>query len=57
MKKEVKTPKFVHTSNSKQGMGDSYGSGIRNPIGRSIDVFQSAPIKAKKIGKAPKSLA
>lgn len=57
MKKEVKTPKFVHTSDSKRGMGDYYGSGIRNPVGKSIDVFQTAPVKAKKIGKPPKSLA
>ena len=57
MKNVKKAPKVAHTSNSPKGMGDFYGSGVRNPVGRAIDVFQATPVKGKKIGKPPKSLA
>ncbi len=51
-----KLPKFAHTPKTKKGMGDSYGSGLRNPVGRPVDI--SVPVKAKsvKMGKPPKSL-
>ena len=55
--KKVKVPKFSHTPNSKKGMGDSYGTGVRNPMGKPIDVFADKPVKAKNIGKPPKSFA
>ncbi len=57
MKKETKAPKFAHTPKTQRGMGDYYGSGVRNPVGKVIDVFQSGTVKSKKIGKPPKSLA
>ena len=56
MKKE-KIHKESHVSPTKFGMGDSYGTGIRNKIGRSIDVMGQSPLSNKKIKKPPKSLA
>ncbi len=55
--KKVKVPRFTHTSTKKKGMGDYYGSGVKNPMGRSIDVFAEKPSKNKDLGKPPKSLA
>ena len=55
--KKVKANKEWHVSNSKIGMGDYYGSAIRNPMGRSIDVFGMENIPKSKIKKPPKSLA
>lgn len=55
--KKVKTLKTAHTSNSKLGMGDYYGSGIRNPIGRVIEDNIHKTSKSKKLGGVPKSLA
>lgn len=56
MKKKA-VPKTFHTSNSQRGMGDSYGTGYKNPIGKPRDVSFAQPPKAKKLGKPPKSLA
>ena len=47
----------AHTSKSSQGSGDLYGSGIKNPIGKSIRSYIEPVKAANKIGKAPKSLA
>lgn len=55
--KKVKPLQSNHTSPAKKGMGDYYGSGIRNPIGKPRDVFSEKAPKAQNIGKAPKSLA
>ncbi len=55
--KKVRANKEAHTSNSKVGMGDFYGSGVRNPMARSIDIFGMENLPKKKIKKAPKSLA
>ena len=49
--------KEAHVAPTKYGMGDYYGTGIRNPIGRSIDVFGENEGKPKNLGKPPKSLA
>lgn len=51
MKKQL--PKFSHTPRAKRGMGDWYGSAIKNKTGRAVDVFHDAPTKAKPRGKAP----
>ncbi len=55
--KPSKTLKTFHTSNSKMGSGDSYGSGVKNKVGsiRSSVSTPSAP--KKKLSKLPKSLA
>ncbi len=53
-----KTPKFSHTSRSRKGMGDYYGTGIRAKIGKmrhdSMGMHQVTP---KKLKTPPKSLA
>ncbi len=55
--KKVKVNKEYHTSDSKKGMGDYYGSGIRNKVGRIRENFISDVIAPVKLKKAPKSLA
>lgn len=53
-------PKFnknAHTPNTKFGMGDYYGTGIKNKMGRSIDIMGLSPTNPKKMKKPPKSLA
>lgn len=52
-----KAPKFSHTSPMKKGMGDYYGSGVKNPVGKPRDVFSEKAPKAKNIGKPPRTLA
>jgi hypothetical protein len=47
----------VNTSHSQTGMGDYYGVGIKNPMGKSRDVMGFSPIKSKSLKKPPKSLA
>lgn len=47
----------AHTSKSPKGMGDYYGSGIRQKIGRIRDSYLSNEIKGKDLGKPPRSLA
>ena len=46
-----------HTPPSPRGMGDYYGSGIRNPICRIREDSVTNPVAPHKLGKAPKSLA
>ncbi len=55
--KKVKTNKVSHASNSKYGMGDFYGSAIKNPVGRVREDFMTGPTKQVKKAKPPKSLA
>lgn len=56
--KKTKLAKNAHTANSKYGSGDFYGSGIKQPVGRSrvsmIDFRGETP---KSLKKPPKSLA
>jgi hypothetical protein len=55
--KKAKPSKEWHSSNKKMGMGDYYGSGIKNPIGKVRDSYMTPKMTSKKLGKAPKSLA
>ena len=57
--KKPKSNKQTHTSNSKTGSGDYYGTGVKNKVGTIRDVFVPGvnPMSSKKIGKPPKSLA
>lgn len=55
--KGIKPPKTAHTSNSKKGMGDYYGSGVVNKTGRMIEGMGRPTLTKKQIGKPPKSLA
>lgn len=47
----------AHTSKSKFGMGDHYGSGVKNPVGKIRDVMGISDVTPKKLKKPPKSLA
>ncbi len=46
-----------HASPNKLGMGDYYGSGVRNPIGKIRSSYISTIKSSSKIGKPPRSLA
>jgi hypothetical protein len=53
-----KKNRFAHTANTKYGMGDHYGTGIKQKLGRMRD--DSMGMKAltpKKLKKPPKNLA
>lgn len=52
----VKGLKNAHTANAKKGMGDYYGSGVKNKMARMIDGIGVNPLTPKKLKKAPKSL-
>ena len=56
--KKTKPNKEWHVPNTKLGMGDYYGTGIKQNVGRmredSMSVFASTP---KNLKKPPKSLA
>lgn len=49
--------KQAHSSMSKIGSGDNYGVGLKNKVGRAIDVFGYTPIPNGKIKTPPKNLA
>lgn len=53
----MKKVKEAHVSNTNKGMGDYYGTGIRNPIGKPIDIFGMGSTNVKSTNKPPKSLA
>lgn len=56
MKKD-KVHKEAHVSPTKKGMGDYYGTGIRQKIGRMREGMGMQEIPDKKIHTPPKSLA
>lgn len=48
----------THTDPKKPGLGDYYGTGVRNPVGKSLMIYPDFPAVPKKdLGKKPKSLA
>ncbi len=54
--KKIKPLKNAHTSNSKVGMGDSYGTGIKAKMGKMrVDYINMPSVKSKK--SPPKALA
>lgn len=55
--KKLKGLKNAHASNSKYGMGDSYGSGIKNKMGTMIEGTGIKEVVPKKMKKMPRSLA
>lgn len=58
MKKKMgKPPTPAHTMKSKMLKTDSFGSGVKNPMARDIDVYGVLKTSNGKAGKAPKSLA
>lgn len=48
----------AHTSPTKYGMGDYYGSAVKNPIGRMRDSTNPGfiPVSEKKLKVPPKSV-
>ena len=54
-----KGPKQAHSSNTKFGFGDSYGSGVKQKMGKIRDTYMpgSNPTSKKGLKKPPKSLA
>lgn len=55
--KKLKSTKPAHTPRTKKGSGDFYGTGIKNKVGRIIDVTGYNDIPKSKLRKPPKSLA
>jgi len=49
--------KIAHTSRSPKGIGDFYGTGIVQPLGRMRSGMGQETLSPKKLKKAPKSLA
>jgi hypothetical protein len=53
-----KKPRFAHTANTKYGMGDYYGTGIKAKLGRvRDDTMGMIAQNPKRLKKPPKSLA
>ncbi len=48
--------KQAHTDNTKYGMGDNYGTGIKAKMGKIRDGFGMYSLSPKQIGTAPKSV-
>lgn len=46
-----------HVSNTSMGMGDYYGQGIRNPVGRIRDGAGQVEVTPKNLRVPPRSLA
>lgn len=55
--KSLKPTKEWHSSNKKFGMGDYYGTGIKQKVGRIREGYGQNPITPAKLKKPPKSLA
>jgi hypothetical protein len=55
---KVKTPLNAHTPKTQIGMGNHYGSGIRNKVGRMReDSIGQVAVSPKGLKKPPRSLA
>lgn len=56
--KPIKGLNQNHSSNSKIGKGDSYGTGVKNPMGKTLDSSMNLKTAiSKHLKKPPKSLA
>lgn len=50
--------RFAHTANTPYGMGDNYGTGIKQKIGKIRDGYSSSnPVTPKKLKTPPRGLA
>lgn len=54
--KPYKKDRFAHTQNTKYGMGDNYGVGVKAKIGKIREGFGKT-ISKKQIGTPPRTLA
>jgi len=57
MKKLKTSIKQSHTASSQKGMGDNYGTGLKNKVGKVIEGLGVKPVSNKKLGVPPKKLA
>lgn len=55
--KKIKSTKQAHTANTKYGMGDYQGAGVRNPMGRMTNSVGPKKLTSRKLNNPPKSLA
>ena len=56
--KSIVKPIESHVSKTKKPMGDFYGVGVKQPVGKMKGpLVGSANLTPKKLGKPPKSLA
>ncbi len=55
--KSRKPLKNAHTANTKYGMGDYYGTGIRAKLGKVRNVLGTTNLSPKKVKTPPRSLA
>lgn len=56
--KKIGKNKFAHTADIKYGMGDNYGTGIKQKTGRMREESVGMrPVSRKQINTPPKSLA
>ena len=55
--KRIGKNKQAHTANTKYGMGDNYGTGIRAKLGKMREGMGMQEISNRKMGTPPKSLA
>lgn len=52
-----KKTRFAHTANTKYGMGDNYGTGIRAKLGKvRVDTIGMKKLSKKQLGNPPKSV-
>jgi hypothetical protein len=52
-----KALKTAHTANTPYGMGDYYGSGVRNPMGKVKEGMGITPVGNKGLKTPPRRLA
>lgn len=55
--KPYKKNKQAHVANTKYGMGDHYGQGIKAKVGRMREGMGMVQLSKKQMGTPPKSLA
>lgn len=55
--KASSSPRFAHTSDTKKGVGNYYGTGVKNPVGKMREGMGMATLSKKKLGTPPKKLA
>ena len=54
---KTKKTRFAHTANTKYGMGDNYGTGIKAKLGKvRDDTVGMVKLSKKKLGTPPKSV-
>ena len=44
-------------ANTSLGMGDFYGTGVKNPQGKMRDSWINSPVPARSIGTPPRKMA